>query len=232
MAYNGNWIAELTPTDPLGTEAKSFGDDAIREVKRALTNAFPNSPAGDSYDGTLSQLNDLVDGQTLPFNTIIMWTGNINSSPTGWTVCDGRSRPGGGNAPDFTTRFPLGADPADTVFAPGDGTTGGNSETDIRGLGGSLVQFTTNGHALTPAELPDISGNITAAMAPSTQSDDHTRDTFARGSTDGVENLFNNIASLGLNNQAHSHTFTISGSGTTTGSNMPPYIGVYFLIKD
>jgi hypothetical protein len=239
MAYNGNWINELEDTKPEGNEAKSLGDDALREIKRSLTSTFPNAATGDSYTGTFSQLNDLVAGATVPFNTIVMWIGDWNIVPDSWTICDGRARPGGGNAPDLRGSFPLGADAG--FFQSGTwptGATGGDS--DIK------VAFQkTNGHALTKTELPahnhlSMHNAVGAGGTPSNNTQTLSTNRTGSGSDDYAIGPTANGASPANvgpssstgSNSAHTHDFNIDSSTAPGSANIPPYFALTFLIKD
>jgi len=228
--YDGQWIAQLNPADPQGTEKKSLGDNAIREIKLALKNAFPNSPIGDQYQGTLSQLSDLVANTSLPRDLIVAWkpSGAIGEGPVGWTVCDGRPRKtGGGNAPNLTNRFIAGWGLAQP------GQEGGNAEIVIKNANGTLKTFTTSSTALSRSQLPDLSNSIYINVSNSTSSDNHVGTSYvAGGSNSSFTRRENPIETDGLNGQGHSHTFTIDTTGSNTGPNVPPYYAVVFLIKD
>lgn len=232
MAYTGDWISELEPTNPLGSESKAFGDDAIREIKRALQNAFPNTVTGDSYDGTLSQLTDLAAGQTLPFNTVIMWSGLEGDTPPGWTICDGRSRPGGGVAPDLRGRFIIGAAVESEPIFVNVGEVGGSGNIEFTGQ-------VTNGHALLAQELP----THTHGMFANASSTEHQHPTTGLLAVKGDSISQYYIATENGGTQTgrtystgadtpHTHDFSVNTAGVTTGANLPPYYGLLYLIKD
>jgi hypothetical protein len=61
MAYGGNWINQLEDDKPFGTEAKALGDDAIKEIKRTLTNTFPSATTDDPLTVTMAQINEAVN---------------------------------------------------------------------------------------------------------------------------------------------------------------------------
>ena len=236
MAYNGQWINELVATTPLGTETKSLGDNAIREIKLALKNTFPNVTSNDAYTGTMSQLNDLVSGQTVPYNTVIMWSGLEANVPAGWTICDGRARPGGGNAPDLRYKVVMGAGSPSNPYTLHVGDTGGSYYTVVTGQ-------TTDGHALTTSELPAHSHSVfendsgswgdtpssseSVAAAGGGSSSDYW---YSIGAGTGTANVGKSSTVGG--NQAHTHSITIDDSGGASFSNLPPYYALYFLIKD
>ena len=61
MAYGGNWIDQIEDNKPFGTESKSLGDDAIKEIKRCLTNTFPVAATDDPLTVTMSEINTVVN---------------------------------------------------------------------------------------------------------------------------------------------------------------------------
>lgn len=246
-----DYISDIVVADPPGTEDINLGDNAIRSIARAIKNAFPNSSGNDAYTGQLSDLDAVVAGTGMPKDSIVAWHGDQTTSPdgpVGWTICDGRARPGGGNAPNVMGRFLIGAQP-DTGTGPFyafAGVTGGNNEIDIRNTNGVLVNFTTQDHTLTADEI----GAHTHGMFTT----ETTNGDAALGSNDTVVYFGDNVGSNraykmqpGANNNStlgrtgtagsgnaggHSHTFNIDGSATFTGSNIPAYYAVVYIIKD
>lgn len=240
MAYTGDWINELDSATPAGSEAKSIGDDALREIKRALKNTFPNFTASDAFTGTAADLQSLVDGNILPRNTVIMWAGLEGDVPAGWDICDGRARTsGGGNTPDLRDKFIIGAksdldvDPAH-VRTLTQGNTGGTHEFNARQSygAGAVYQFTTLAHVLTVSELPDISGSIELGFDAASQSDAHNQTaTVARGRLSTV-NTWDGAAvrTSAFAGNGHTHNFNIVTTGTD--ANKPAHYALVFLIKD
>lgn len=53
---NANFIAELSITDPPGSDPLSQGDDQIRTIKRATFNSFPNIDAAVTFDAATLNL--------------------------------------------------------------------------------------------------------------------------------------------------------------------------------
>lgn len=245
-----NYISDIQVADPPGTEDINLGDNAIRSIARALKNAFPNSSGNDAYTGQLSDLDSIIAGTGMPKDSIIAWHGDQVTSPdgpVGWTICDGRARPGGGNAPNILGRFIIGAQP-DTGTGPFyafAGGIGGNNEIDIR-QSGVLVKFTTDGHVLTSDE---IGGHSHAMFTTNTTNGD-----AALGTTDLVAYFGDNVgsnraykmqkgnaaqATLGRtgssgtgSSSAHTHSFSIDGSSTFSGANIPAYFAALYIIKD
>jgi len=233
--YDGNWIFQLDQNRPQGTESKSLGDNAITEIKRALKNAFPNSPVGDSYGGTLSQLTGLVANAIIPRDLIAMWSGSIDNVPAGWSLCDGtpRDNGGGANAPNLQGKFIVGTNP----FAP-TGTTGGSAEIQIRNANGTLKVFNTSATALTVQNLPNFSSNLQIAMDGDSQSDNHSSTAVvARGRpSTGSTQVTTPLSVTGATGTGHSHTFVVDSLGVnpsqSNGPNLPPYYALAYIIKD
>jgi microcystin-dependent protein len=73
----------------------------------------------------------------VPAGTIVMWSGNPNSLPTGWALCDGTN-----GTPNLKGRFIVGYDPADTdyntvnktgpSFTDADGSSDGTNTQDAK----------------------------------------------------------------------------------------------------
>jgi hypothetical protein len=236
MAYDANYINELDETTPLGSEAKSMGDNAIREIKRVLKTCFPNVTSDDIYGGTLTQLGLAVLG-TIQRDMIIPWAGDYTTNPEGpfgYTICDGRARrSGGGFAPDLRGKFLLGSAPTQSMFWPtaGTGNTGGNTETDIRLVsGGTLKAFSVDNTTLTAAQsgLPAHTHTVTVEV-------DGGAGSYSGGSGGGHTSTVLTTDSNATQNASsgHNHAFTIAqGAAGETLSNVPPYYTVIYLIKD
>jgi microcystin-dependent protein len=242
----------LIVTDPPGGQSKSLGDDSIREIKRAIANAFPNSPVNDAYTGTLAELNDLVGGNVLPRNTVVMWNREAGDpvAPTGWTVCDGSLRDGGTGdpAPDLRGRFIMGAKAGDAGGTfPAVGDTGGSSEVDIRNPDNTLVKFTTDGTAISKAQTPPHDHKLFTASTksqgvPSTppagssavawKNDSGGGGGYANVADTAIPASGKTSDGTGLNGDPHTHTFSIDGSQTFTGANNPLWYGLIYIIKD
>lgn len=156
---SANYINALDPNLPSATDGLVEADDHIRTIKRCIKNTFPNLDAPVTL--TSAQLNSAI-----PIGGIMMWSGAVNTIPTGWHLCDGTTvarSDAAGNivCPDLRDRFVIGAG---NTLAPGAiggsvalsvNTAAGGSHThaawtDIQGVhahGGA-----TAGHALTGTE--------------------------------------------------------------------------------
>jgi microcystin-dependent protein len=162
----------------------------------------------------------------VPTGGMMMW--GTATAPTGYLLCDGSAvsrttysalfavlgtayGSGDGsttfNVPDFRDRFPVGAG---TTYSP-------NSQ------GGSKDAITVaHTHTGTTSTIGD-----------------HTHTVFQRGGTLGgpfqypvhstyIDNADYQSGAAG----SHNHTFTTDSTGSSgTNANLPPYLGVYFIIK-
>lgn len=236
MAYDGNYINQLNIDNPAGTEAKNLGDNAIREIKRALVTSFPNLVADEAFTGTLGDLNTAVAG-ACPRGLVAPWAGDFTTypdGPDGWTICDGRARKtGGGTAPDLRGKFIAAATVSATIiWPPVEEQTGGSLETEVRVLaGGALKSFTTAGTTLTAAQ----SGLPAHTHTVSTHDHNSGGAGIATGSGGGQTAVSLSTSSTGGSaaSQSHSHTFTIAkGAEGETYSNLPPFYALVYIIKD
>jgi len=242
MAYNGNWIDQLVPTTPAGTETKSLGDDSIREIKRALTNSFPDAVTGDFYTGKLSDLTKAV-AAIVPRGVVVAWAGTFSGAnaagPPGWTIADGRNYRTGGvtPTPNLVGRFIFGAKAPDTPAAfwpPVAGYVGGDTELNVRiGGTGAYKTYTTAGTTLTAAQ---------SGMPAHTHTLPDNLGIYKTTDVDGGggRNEFNRVSGLSTGSapaknatQAHTHTFQIKADyNNLTLANLPPYYTLVYIVKD
>jgi len=202
----GSFIEDLVSTNPLGTDAKSVGDNHIRLVKSILKSQFPNLGSA-AVNATAAQLNDITDNnRQVPTGVIVMFSGTIASIPTGWSICDGT-----GVTPNLVDRFIIGSK-TDSGATHDIGDTGGNF--DI------VITDVTDSHILTIPEIPahthtvpkggDLNSTFNlVAPAPTV-----VPGTISTSSTGG--------------GGGHTHNLTV----TETDANKPPFFALAFIIKD
>jgi hypothetical protein len=89
---NADFIAELNPLWPLGTDGLNNSDDHHRVTKRAIQNSFPNIDK--SVTATADDLNQIAGAATggspaglAPAGTVIMGAWAV--APNGYLPCDG-----------------------------------------------------------------------------------------------------------------------------------------------
>ena len=204
---SATYIEDLVQTNPLGTDGKSQGDNHLRLIKQVLKNQFPNLGAA-AVTGTAAELNAAVAGAT-PEGGIIMWAGTIAQVPTGWQLCDGTGTTNNLSiaVPNLTSKFIIGSI-TDTGGTYDIGDTGGSAN----------VTGTTNGHALTVAEL-----------AP------HTHSTsIPLGFNEGGQLIDTGSSTVVWTNN---YTTSSTGSGdahthgvSLSGANLPPYYALAYII--
>ena len=102
---SATFINQLIPANPTGGDDRSQGDDHIRLVKNVLKNSFPNIT--NVVNATAAQLNS-ASTHYVPTGGIIMWSGSIISSPSGWLLCDGTL-----GTPNLVDKFIRGASDAE-----------------------------------------------------------------------------------------------------------------------
>lgn len=81
-----------------------------------------------------------ADFDMVPIKSIILWSGNIASIPSGWQLCDGTN-----GTPDLSSRFVMGAAAGRPV-----GERGGTSN--------HSHVFTGDGHTHAPGSEVDVAG--------------------------------------------------------------------------
>ena len=155
---------------------------------------------------------DMVDGKDLteiiPRGVIVMWSGTIDSIPSGWHLCDGSD-----GIPDLRDRFILGVPPGQEP-----GQTGG-----------------AHWRELTVANLPAHSHSASCSTAGAHTHGVERRGVDAGDSYDvthrvvGGHTVYNtDLASAG----DHTHTITIGNTGSGTAfDNRPAYFTLAFIMK-
>jgi hypothetical protein len=112
------YVNQLDETLPSNTDFLSEGDNHITLIKDVLKNTFNTS-------NTRYQMDTIAAG-IVPIGAITMWWGTVETIPSGWALCDGRTvarTDGGGDitTPDLAGKFIRGV--ATNVSQ---GTTGGS----------------------------------------------------------------------------------------------------------
>lgn len=171
----------------------------------------------------------------IPTGIISLWYGSIASVPSGWYLCDG-----GNGTPDLRDRFIVGAGSTYAVAATG----GSASVTPAGSISGSV-----GGTALTEAQMPkhyhQLIGpnNITGGSYP-IQNDQGTSNfgVFGGGTPDDAAQSYGTFSTGGGatsgsystgtgNGSSHDHSAgSLSFSGTS-GTNLPPYYALAYIMK-
>jgi len=109
---NAQYIHQLNPANPAGSDRLQQGDDHLRMLKAALKATFPN------LTGPVTATQDFLNGlaaSLVPVGAIALYFGA--EAPTGWAICNGQEVPrssgtGKITTPDLRGRVAVGADDA------------------------------------------------------------------------------------------------------------------------
>lgn len=199
------YIDGLVPTNPLGNDPKSQGDDHLRLIKSALKNTFPNITGAVTV--TQAQINAIGTPGVINFSGMVVgFTGTQAQIPAGWQLCNGVGNTALGPVPDLRQKFIIGSTGDEGALVTG--STGGSSTHNH--------SVTVNGHALTIDEMPahthTINGGNSGNFGNRADMDGGSSGTLTTNSSGG--------------GQPHSHTAT-SGNA----NNIPPYYALAFIIK-
>ena len=218
----------------------------------SIANATP-SIANTQITGTFNynQMGSNVTTTLTPTGVVHMWPSTDAAKlPTGFLFCDGAavSRTtynalyvllgtayGAGDAvntfnlPDFRSRFPVGGGTGSSYAI---GATGGSADAIVvshtHTFSGTTAADGAHSHTITdPGHSHTIPGNFS---------------TYGGGNSSGANNTFGlqpntNSSTTGITvNTSTTHTHTYSGTtaaagSSATGANLPPYLGINFIIK-
>lgn len=205
------YIDGLVPTNPLGNDPKSQGDDHLRLIKSALKNTFPNITGAVTV--TQAQINAIGTPGVINFSGMVVgFTGTQAQIPAGWQLCNGVGNTALGPVPDLRQKFIIGSTGDEGALVTG--STGGSSTHNH--------SVTVNGHALTIDQIP--SHNHTTTINDK-NNNGISRPGFVVGGSGYLSTQTWTSSSVGGGN-THSHTAT-SGNA----NNLPPYYALAFIIK-
>jgi microcystin-dependent protein len=165
---------------------------------------------------------------TIPVGGIIVWSGDINSIPENWALCDGRTV-GSVLTPDLSGRFIVGYDPNGSE-TPNNAQAKEINTGKIGNTGGE--EF----HVLLTSEMPSHSHNVEEDTMDYHQ---HTYDDKYSGTgklvildvyDHGTNGLKSRSSPITANGGEHSHGINSAGSGETH-ENRPPYYVLSYIIR-
>lgn len=155
------------------------------------------------YAKTAGETTSLLKG------IVVMWSGSIETIPSGWSLCDGTN-----GTPDLRDRFIVGA----------------GSSYSVDDTGGEAF------HTLTIDEMPahnHAKGSLTIG-----EESGHTHPLINRGATDGFAPFGGGSGDGSIVNTGAGtpHTHSLSGSVASTGGgsaheNRPPYYALAYIMK-
>lgn len=169
---------------------------------------------------------------TVPLGGIVIWSGQVNTVPFGWALCNGQTTAEGYKTPDLSGRFIVGFDDSGT---PNDYTQPG----DLSGKG--VTEGNTGGEASITLDVTQMPAHSHAATASS--SGGHSHAVGTRGFLTDIDGLGKDRADgadgsgddSGVRSQSagdHSHSITVqNGGGGLPHENRPPYYVLAFIMR-
>jgi hypothetical protein len=275
--WNNVYANNVRATDVYGATFHGNADSATTAVTTThIAGGTRGSLVYQSATGTTAMLAPGADGQVLQSNAsgdpvwgtsfirgmVMQWYGPSNAVPNGWAVCDGAN-----GTPDLRNKFVIGAGSTYGLGATGGSTTGsaGSQSVTFSGTtanaGSHVHNGVTDGHTITPAEMPAHTHLFTDTYAiigdyglggstgpvrdrngtyiyPSFYTNGNASD----GDQDNGSYGFPSVTESAGGNQSHSHVIradgvhshTLSGSATVAGitvDTVPPYVALFYIMK-
>ena len=168
----------------------------------------------------------------VPSGAIMLWSGSIASIPSGWLLCNGSS-----GTPDLRDRFVVGAGTTYAVNATG----GAANVTPAGTISGSV-----GGTSLTEAQMPKhwhryITGSLASGSWPN-GGQQNQNGIFFGGTPDDAAFEYNSYSTGGdassgsqgtgsANGNSHDHSAGTLAFTGTSGSNLPPYYALAYIMK-
>lgn len=214
-----NKIDGLTTTLNTKTEELTNSLNEGLETKLSKAEYMQDKPTFATKDELSTKVDKSELSPSIPPGLISMWSGSIDSIPTGWALCDGTQ-----GTPNLVDRFIIGAGNTYSV-----GSTGGSADAIIPLHSHTIPAHTHTGTA-------DSAGahahNVYVGVEDGSNYPNLLKaETSYRNSGRALS-----TASVG----AHTHSITINsgGSGTTssvgssaTNANLPPYYALAYIMK-
>jgi microcystin-dependent protein len=233
---NGNLtVGGTTALSSALTGTTGVFSGAISSVSPTFTGTPTAPTAGAGTNTTQIATTAFVLANGTPTGGLIMW--GTGTAPTGWLLCAGA-------AVSRTTYAALFA-VVGTTFGVGDGSTTFNLPnytnrmpygTTVATTGGSadavVVAHTHTGSTSTAS----LTGNVYGISESFASGGGATDGIFTKGGAftvnlTPVANDPGNAGSFSID-ASHSHSFTTGSSGVSgTNANLPPYLGINFIIK-
>lgn len=207
-------------------------DDNFNVVK--VTVNTQESQIASLQTGQSDLVTQIANFSAIPIGCIVLWSGSVNSVPSGWRLCDGTN-----GTPDLRDRFVIGArsdsgGTATTFVTGADTKTGGTKDAAVI----SHVHPVSSSATVT-SDTDSWSGTI-AASDSGLYGSGSFYNSGGNGSTfsDNVYSSTNNEnRNVSINHTyTHTHTVgvttTISSVGVSgTNANLPPYYSLAYIMK-
>jgi hypothetical protein len=273
--WNHVYANNVHATDVYGATFHGNADSATTAVTAThIAGGTRGSLLYQSAAGTTAKLSPGADGQVLQSNSsgdpfwgtsfirgmIMQWYGPSNAVPNGWAVCDGTA-----GTPDLRNKFVIGAGTTYTVGDAG-GATSSNISPTVNFSGSTATAGShshngaTDGHTITPGEMPSHTHLFTDAYAnigdyglgASNMSNYDRNGNYiypsmyvSGNASDGDQDNgiygFPSVTQESGGNQSHahairsdgSHSHTLSGTATVSATVpiIPPYVALFYIMK-
>ena len=201
---------------PLSAEVVGLGSaagaDVVQNTGSSTTDVMSQKAVTDALV-TKANVTDLSNA--IPRGLISMWSGELNTIPSGWALCDGSN-----GTPDLRDRFVIAAGGSYAVGSTGDGSIPSHSHGS-----GSLVTNSGGAHSHTAStgsagsHSHSGSTNSTGAHTHTIQGrpTGHTPNIYTFTSRDASTNSWNAFNGLQVTSSgAHSHSLSINANGAHT----------------
>lgn len=239
LSMNGNDFTNAN-IDASTIDNSVIANSPVRGEVDVTSNEFvvPTGGAAPTIGGNEVWHAGNLDPDTLPFvpavsGVIVMWYGVAGAVPSGWVLCDGEN-----DTPDLRDRFVVGAGGS---LAPTHLSSPGGATSAVSTFAGSHDHGGVTGTTvLTEANLPEHTHSVWASDASGADIDPLSSfNAGFAGSQDGlsayIEQNGSAVNLLGSGGSptpdGHSHTITLEGEHAHVTSTLPPYKGIYFIMK-
>jgi hypothetical protein len=253
-SFTGSLIGNADTATKLATVRTINGVNFDGTQSITIVDASKVNKSGDTMTGFLTlnanpssnlhaATKQYVDTYGCPTGVIVMWSGNTNTIPTGWALCNGQTV-NNLTTPDLRNKFIIGAGNSYSV-----GQTGGSTSQTSSTAGSHSHTSTTGATSLTTGQLPSHQHTFTDVYAivgdyglgGSTASDRDRNGTYiypsiyAGNASDGDQDNgsygFPSITDSVGSSQGHSHSINTDGSHSHTVTTVPPYYALAYIMK-
>lgn len=194
--------------------------------------------------GQQDLVTQIANFSAIPIGCIVLWSGAVNSIPSGWRLCDGTN-----GTPDLRDRFVVGAradsNGAATTFITGSDTkTGGSKDAVVVNHVHTATSYGSSSATLSnDVDSWDftIRAQDGATLIPISSSGGVTvTQGYDVGRLTTANNYASNTQVTVARTDTHSHTATVTTNVTTsvnatgdsgTNRNLPPYYSLAYIMK-
>jgi hypothetical protein len=233
LDMNGNDLVDATIS---GSQTKMTAGQIVGVPLRGAVDDSSNqivvpsdgSRATAGGEDILTEGDDLFGGALSPFPTgvILLWYGSALNIPAGWVLCDGTS-----GTPDLREKFVRGAGGSVALDSTGGSSsaTTSSSGDHVHTVGDTTLtedQMPTHNHRFWYGGSGNDGGGLVDNYGSIASASPAYFDTVQGGA--GVGNKL--IEDAG-GSDPHTHSLTSGGAHQHTVATLPPYVGIYYIMK-